>query len=332
VANARARRLRRIRRQAIALCTVIATLLFIVVPGSPAQAKPTISEIEKQIDTANNTLEPIINEYDRVHSTLQADKAKAAALTTKLRPLQLQVAVALSQLAPLATQIYQAGPTTTLQLLLGAGSTANLLDQVGMSNEIARQRQVKIAAVKTLRDKYATAKAKLDQTLANVSAQNADLLAKKHTIETKIAALQKLRQQVYGTVGAIGALRPVACPFTYIGGAAGVAVRTACSEIGKPYVWAAAGPNTFDCSGLTLYAWAKAGKTLRHYTQWQWEDTTPVSRANLRPGDLVFFFPPSLHHMAMYVGGGWMVHAPHTGDHVRMAKIDTYPIAGYRRP
>ncbi len=105
----------------------------------------------------------------------------------------------------------------------------------------------------------------------------------------------------------------------------------ACGEIGKQYVWAAAGPNTFDCSGLMVYAWGKAGKKLRHYTVWQWHDTTPIKRAQLRPGDLVFFFPPTLHHVGMYVGGGWMVNAPHTGDVVRMRRIDALPIAGYRR-
>jgi cell wall-associated NlpC family hydrolase len=73
--------------------------------------------------------------------------------------------------------------------------------------------------------------------------------------------------------------------------------------------------------------------SLRHYTNWQWQDTKPVGRTDVRPGDLVFFFK-DLHHMGMYVGGGWMVHAPQTGDHVRMAKIDSpsLPIAGFRRP
>ena len=127
-------------------------------------------------------------------------------------------------------------------------------------------------------------------------------------------------------------MRPVPCPYTPIGGAAGIAVSVACGEIGKPYVWAAAGPNTFDCSGLMVYAWGKAGKKLRHYTVWQWEDGTRITRAQLRPGDLVFFFPPTLHHVGMYVGGGWMVNAPHTGDVVRMRRIDALPIAGYRRP
>ena len=81
-----------------------------------------------------------------------------------------------------------------------------------------------------------------------------------------------------------------------------------------------------------MTAWAAAGVTLRHYTKWQWSDTTSVSRADLKPGDLVFWYS-DLHHMGIYVGNDTVVHAPHTGDHVRMANIDKVgPIAGYRRP
>jgi cell wall-associated NlpC family hydrolase len=72
--------------------------------------------------------------------------------------------------------------------------------------------------------------------------------------------------------------------------------------------------------------------SLRHYTKWQWEDTKPVSRADAKPGDLVFWYG-DLHHMGMYVGNDTVVHATHTGDFVRMANVDKVgPIAGFRRP
>jgi cell wall-associated NlpC family hydrolase len=171
-----------------------------------------------------------------------------------------------------------------------------------------------------------------DELPPRTTKQDADLAARKKTIETQLASLRKLRLAAFASSGASGNFKPVACPVDYIGGAAGKAAQTACAQIGKPYVWAADGPGSFDCSGLTLYAWAAAGVTLRHYTKWQWQDGTPVSRANLRPGDLVFYFS-DLHHMGMYVGGGWIVHAPTSGDVVRMAKIDAVgTVAGYRRP
>jgi cell wall-associated NlpC family hydrolase len=309
------------------------TSVLVAIAPSSALAEPTVSSIEKQIDAANNKLEPIIEDYNRVHSLLAGNQAKVAGLTAKLRPLELQSSIAMQRVQPIITQMYMAGPNLTARLLLQNGSTDSLLNNLTLLGVIAHNQQAQIASLLAARDKYRATKRQLDAAAATLSKQNTQLAAQKKTIQAQLDALQKLRQKVYGSSGGpVGTLRPVVCPFTYIGGAAGVAVRTACSQIGKPYVWAADGPSSFDCSGLTLYAWAKAGKTLRHYTQWQWEDTTPISRSQLQPGDLVFFYPPSLHHVGIYVGGGWMVHAPHTGDYVRMARIDSYPIGGYRRP
>jgi cell wall-associated NlpC family hydrolase len=158
------------------------------------------------------------------------------------------------------------------------------------------------------------------------------LAGKKTVIEKKIKDLQKLRVSAYGAGGAArGALRSRPCPAKYTNDAGGKAAAKACSLIGKPYIWAAAGPRGYDCSGLTLVAWASAGVSLRHHTQWQWQNAKAVSRGELQPGDLVFHYS-DLHHMGMYVGNNTIVHAPHTGDYVRMASLDIGPIAGYRRP
>jgi peptidoglycan DL-endopeptidase CwlO len=102
-------------------------------------------------------------------------------------------------------------------------------------------------------------------------------------------------------------------------GGAATAVAEAKKQLGKPYEWGGAGPNTFDCSGLTAWAWKAAGKTLSHYTVSQYNETARVAISNLQPGDLVFF-GSDLHHMGLYVGNGQMIHAPQTGD---VVKYDT---------
>jgi peptidoglycan DL-endopeptidase CwlO len=109
-----------------------------------------------------------------------------------------------------------------------------------------------------------------------------------------------------------------------VAGASGasIAVQWAHNEIGKPYVWGAAGPNSFDCSGLAMYVWAKAGVALEHFTGDQWNEGTHVSRDQLEPGDLVFFAyntsdPSTIHHVGIYIGGGTMIDAPFTGVDVR---------------
>ncbi len=117
----------------------------------------------------------------------------------------------------------------------------------------------------------------------------------------------------------------------YFGDKGSIAAKKACSLIGSPYIWGAAGPRGYDCSGLTLVAWGTVGVTLGHFTGWQWTEGKSVSRADLRPGDLIFWYG-DLHHMGIYVGDGWAVHAPHTGDVVRMVQMDKMPIAGFRRP
>ncbi|MCQ0018238.1 C40 family peptidase [Actinomadura madurae] len=98
-------------------------------------------------------------------------------------------------------------------------------------------------------------------------------------------------------------------------------------KIGRPYVWGAAGPSTFDCSGLTMWAYKQVGINLPHYTGSQWNAGTHVSRSQLQAGDLVFFYS-DLHHMGMYVGDGKMLHAPQTGDVVKIAPMAGRPFAG----
>jgi cell wall-associated NlpC family hydrolase len=311
---------------------MLASLMVAAAPG-PASATPSRDPVQSQISQDDDKLESVIEEYDRVAGLLVADRAKAAALDTKVERLNQKVSHAQAQLQPVIRRVYEIGSVSTIGLLLDSTSMTSLVNELALSEAFAHRQRKLIASLTSDRDKSRAAKKVLDAAVAKLAAHKADLAAKKRTILAQIAALQKLRQHVPpGDLGGSGPLQPVACPFTPIGGAAGIAVRVACAQIGKPYVWAAAGPTSFDCSGLVVYAWAKAGKRLRHYTGWQWADGTRIKASQLRPGDLVFFYPPTMHHVGIYVGGGWMVNAPHTGDVVRMARISLLPIGGYRRP
>lgn len=314
------------------LATIAVALLVVLGPTVHAHAAPTPAEIEKQIDAAWNELEPLIEEYNKVRGLLQENRTKSKALQKKLEPLQAQVDQALAEVGAIASHLYRSGPASTLTSIINTGSPTTLADQLTTLDLLARARQQQIKDVVVLRDRYAADKKTLDDLITEQTHQDADLAAKTKDIEARIAELQKLRREAYKDGGGTGALRPVACPVDYLGGPGGTAAKAACSYIGAPYVWASSNPSVgLDCSGLTKAAWSKSGINLRHYTNWQWSDTTPVSRANLRIGDLVFFYS-DLHHVGLYVGDGWMVHAPTFGDQVRMAKIDGFPIAGYRRP
>jgi cell wall-associated NlpC family hydrolase len=109
------------------------------------------------------------------------------------------------------------------------------------------------------------------------------------------------------------------------------AVNAALSQVGKPYQWGGAGPNSYDCSGLTMWSWAHAGVSLPHSSSAQYSATARVSLGSLEPGDLVFYYSP-ISHVAMFIGNGQMVEAPYSGANVRVVPLRTADFAGAGRP
>jgi cell wall-associated NlpC family hydrolase len=299
--------------------------------GANAHAEPSTSEIEKQIDAQWNQLEPVIEEHNRVQSDLNANQAKVDALQKQIQPLQEQIDSARSKVASLAVNEYKTGRASAFNALLAGGSSDGLGDRLVRLESLARKQEAALAEVLALKKQYEEIKLPLDQLVAKLATQEADLAKRKAGIDAEIKKLNEMRLAAFGTTGGKGNLQPAPCPATYPGGPASVAARTACAQIGKPYVFGSTGPGTFDCSGITMFAWKAAGVNLRHYTKWQYQDTKRVTREELRPGDLVFYYS-DMHHMGMYVGNGWLLHAPTSGDVVRMKRMDDGPISGFGRP
>jgi len=308
----------------------VAGVAVMLVGATPAHGEPSVAEIEKQIDTAWNKLEPIIEKHNATRQDLAAKKKQATTLGKKIAPLQSQIDQAMSQVSEFAVRAYKGDNTSALNAILTTGSPTTLVGQLSVLDHFARRQQRDVQAVVDLKDKYAAQKRPLDRLVAQLDKTEAELAAKKKEIDTEIDRLQKLRIKAYGN-GAGGSLRPAPCPATYPGGAAGTAVKFACAQIGKPYSWGADGPGSYDCSGLTMAAWAKAGVYLPHNAARQRQATDSVSRANLRAGDLVFYYS-DLHHVGMYVGNGWIVHASRAGVPVRMKPLDDGPIHSFGRP
>ncbi|MEU4561132.1 NlpC/P60 family protein [Actinoplanes sp. NPDC023936] len=297
-----------------------------------AHAEPTPASVEKQIDEQWNKLEPVIEEYNSVHAKLKKLRKQQSSLEKTLKPLQVKVDVAMAQVRGMAVDAYMQGPPNAFNAMVISGSPTSLTEKLALLDQLAQHQTESIEHVAQLRDKYAGDKAKVDQLASEIAVRDTDLASKKKAIEKEIKDLQKLRIEAYGTANADdGALRTGPCPVTYTNDKGGRAAQRACDLIGKPYVFGSNGPNSYDCSGLTQEAWAAVGVHLEHYTKDQWGSTKSVSRDELKPGDLVFYYS-DVHHVAIYIGGGKVVHAPHTGDYVRMATIDRGPIAGYRRP
>lgn len=309
------------RLLALALATVVSAGLV----AAPAHAAPSVDEIEAQIDKQWEQLEPTIEQYNKVRSQLKVNRKKAATLQAKIQPLALRSELALNRVGALAARHYMTGRSSELNALLASGKPAMFAEQLSLLDHLAGQERKQIANVLAIRAKYDGEKQKLDALIATQVKQEAELAAKKKQIDAEI---KRLEASLPKTV-----VKAVNCPLItgIISGAARTAIQTACAQVGDPYVWGATGPDSFDCSGLTMYSYAKAGIQLTHFTGAQWRETKPISRSDARPGDLVFFFS-DLHHVGLYLGNNIMVHASRAGKPVSVASINYMPVAGFRRP
>ena len=313
-----------------ALAALAATAVLVTGGATAAHAEPTIDAIERQIDADWNRLEPLIERHNATRQDLAGKRREADALAARIAPLQQQVDVAMTRVGALAARAYKGGTVGAVNALLGSRSPGEVVEQLGLLDRYAHYQQQDVRQASELRDELTAAKAGLDRTINQLARTEAELAEKRRQIDAEIDRLQRLRLRVYSAGGG-GRLRPAACPASYPGGPAGVAVKFACAQIGKPYSWGSEGPNAYDCSGLTLAAWARAGVALPHNAARQRQVTASVSRSELRPGDLVFYYR-DLHHVGMYVGGGWVVHASRAGQPVKMKRMDTSPVHSFGRP
>jgi cell wall-associated NlpC family hydrolase len=312
--------MRRFRATALAVAVAIGTVL---VQGTAGYADPTPAPgvIEAQINETWDKVEPLIEKYNAVHDQYVAMQKKVDALKAQIQPLQMQVDLAMTRVGAISAQAYMFGPGSKLNALLQGSSPDQFVEQMLVLDEVARHEAASVADVTKLRDQYEVQKKPLDDALATLQKQDADLATQKVAIEAKLKDLNAMRLAAYGSGGGLGNLRPVPCPQVYTGDLGSRAAKFACDQIGKPYVWAAAGPKAYDCSGLTLAAWRSVGISLPHNALEQKYATTRISQANLRPGDLVFYYG-DVHHVVIYVGNGWTVTAPTYGIPVKMQQLD----------
>jgi hypothetical protein len=313
------------------LSAIVGVLGTFVLSGTHAYADPSISDIEGQLAAQWGAAEPLIEQYNKVHEDYERNKARQATLEESIRPLKVQVDLAMIRVGAVAAQAYQSGPGGGLAAMLQAASPKQFADQMLYLNQIASVQDSEIHDVYDLKLRYDAAKAPIDALDAVLSKQDADLAVQRKVIDAKIADLNTLRIKAYGNAGFDTRYRPWTCPSTYLPTKGYQAAAFACREAGKPYVFGAAGPSTYDCSGLTLSAWASVGVYMPHNAYEQSQSMPSVRRADIQIGDLVFYYS-DVHHVAIYVGDGHVMSAPQPGDRVRMFNIDSSPIHSIGRP
>jgi cell wall-associated NlpC family hydrolase len=206
-----------------------------------------------------------------------------------------------------------------------AGAQQTLLDGlISKQADLEQQARERAAAAERARQQAAAAAAA--KAAAQAAADQAQERQQSGLLRQATAAFAAAPKPAgSGSSAAAAGLPPLGS------GGAPVAVAEAYKLLGKPYVWGADGPDSFDCSGLTEWAWARAGVRLPHYTSDQWNAGRHVTRDQLQPGDLVFFFS-DVSHVGIYIGNGQMIHAPHSGTAVRVEDVWWDQFQGAVRP
>jgi cell wall-associated NlpC family hydrolase len=307
----------RVIRSCGALLVAASAALSLVVVSDAAQASP--QQTERQLDAAWNKLEKVGETYKQNEAELRHSQRESAKLAAKIAPLKTKVDAMYRQVGKIAAAAYKGSNLQTVNSILSSGP-GDILDQMSTLDQLAARQRHQVATYTKLKNSLTAKKATLDRTVAADKKKQASLTAQKASIQKQMARMQK--QHVHEVATATGAsyVPP------YVPGPAGTVVRFAYAQLGKPYVWDTAGPDTYDCSGLTLAAWAQVGVHMAHYTVDQYNAFPKVNRSQLQPGDLVFW--NNLQHEALYVGNGYAIHAPTPGEPVKLSTMSQLDYVG----
>jgi cell wall-associated NlpC family hydrolase len=331
-------------------------------PGDLASLRAEATRLRVRLDDQHRRLEVLAEDLEEAYARGVDLLADASRMDRRRRAAERELATAQAALDERARSTYIAGPGWFVAGLVGADDPADALARLPLQRAV-------LDADLALVDRVARAKATLDDTRSRLSARlvdqarGAELLDAKRaqaerlaaeigrelrTMDRRVASLieQDRRQEEASQRAAftdyLAAARAAGTAPIRDGrasAAARKAVAVALAQLGSPYVWGATGPGTFDCSGLTRFAYAAAAVTIPRVSRAQFAAyaSHPVDPLHLVPGDLVFFAdtptnPATIHHVGMYIGKGLMVEAPHTGAVVRISSIWRSSYAGAVRP
>jgi peptidoglycan DL-endopeptidase CwlO len=320
-----------------------------------------------QLNKLQAALEPAIQRYDlaklklaRVQQNLRENRMEGNVARHNLQVSQRAMAARL-------VSIYKSGQSSTLEVILGAKSLDDMMSRIAAAKSVTSLDASVVGQVRHFRTALQRSRRQLAHARKQQNVLVASLAAQKRAILGRIAQQNSLVSSLRGEIAHLQAEQAarqltmarqaaarlqaaqLAAANTTNQSAVGVTaaapsgqtfvppsshssvVNIALAQVGKPYVWAAAGPDSFDCSGLIVYSFAQLGISLPHSSYALWDLGVPVSEDQLEPGDILFF--DGLGHVGMYIGGGEFVQAPHTGTDVQVTALSSYQNAyvGARR-
>jgi peptidoglycan DL-endopeptidase CwlO len=335
--------------------------MALIIGTTPASADPIADKkaqaaaVQSQVSALDTKVEIATENYNRASERYAKLTSQVRSTSRKLEKLHAKMNRLQTALDTRADRMYREGALGFVEVLLNAKSFDDFNTTWQVLTNINTQDANTVADLRVTRKDAETTYASLKTAQAQASAQKTAMGKSKQAVIAQLAArkqmLAGINADIRNLVAQQQAQEAAAARAAYLSSTSGSGrifhdsggsppsnlsqglkvVWWARQQLGKPYVWAADGPDSFDCSGLAMYCWGKVGVGLSHSSAEQINEGARVSRANLEPGDLVFFGSP-IHHVGIYIGGGQMIEAPHTGANVRVANAFRGDYAGACRP
>ncbi|WP_269853667.1 C40 family peptidase [Streptomyces sp. RPT161] len=342
---------RKPKRRALTGATARTAATFVIAGAGAASAltdtghaapKPAPEQVKSKVDALYQQAEQATQKYDAAKTLAGAERGELAVLQDELAHRTQQINESRDRLGTVAAAQYRSGDPAPAMRLLLSSRPDQYLEQAGMLQRAGRSQAATLGGLTTQERQAQALRDQASRKLTTLQATEHELAVSRQTVTAELDHARELLGQLPPSQAATSRPAaphtpvaahpaPVALPVHAPNSRAAQAVAFAHAQLGKPYVWGATGPNSYDCSGLTQAAWSAAGVSLPRTTYSQINAGARISQDQLQPGDLVFFYS-SISHVGLYIGDGQMIHAPHPGAPVRVSPVSEMPFAGATRP
>ena len=343
-------------RRSRAPLAVIAVCAFVVAStsGTAAPRRVKLEKAQERLLKLEKDFELVVERYNATREELLDVQAEMTRTRLVVNEIQERMDESEGDAITLARELYMSGgPAIALGSILSASSVTELettleylhasenahakvfenlaVDRAELNRHLAILEEDRARAVRA-EERLSELRVEIE---AKIASQQGEIDQLNRAIERAARRRQLQREEAALLASQSGrGIAPLSVPPNPApapNANAQTAVDAALSQVGKPYQWGAEGPDSYDCSGLTMWAWAQAGVSLPHNSGMQQAAIRPVAHSEIEPGDLLFFGSP-IHHVSMYIGNGQMVEAPYTGAYVRVVPEDRSDFVGAGRP
>lgn len=328
-------------RAAVVIASLVPLVALVPSTGSAAPA-PTVASVTAQLDTLARRSEVLAEKYNGARIALTTARTAARQAQARAGAAERQSSAAHENFVALLQAQYEDGPSASTGAILTSRSPQQYIDGMDTQAMLSRRAASIVDAYTAARSQAEAARVEQDSALRTATAQEKALKGQRDAVQAEtdrltslLATLTEQQRQAYlsrhqatlkassSSSGSSSASTGSTIKVHAGSAAAQKAVDFALAQVGKPYVYGAAGPDSYDCSGLTMASWASAGVSIPHQSTQQYNYGTHVSFDQLQPGDLVFLYS-DLSHVEIYIGNGQSVSAPQPGENVRIVNESDY--------